>query len=783
MTLSPRAAVVLCWFGLALFLWCGYHQTRVGAVSDDALPASYPARVGERVVSGPEEARFWIGTHAPGSNVRVEQAGVVRQVPVVRASSPLRILLTVLPGLAFWLACLLAFARRVETEPARSFYWGSFLYGLAILAGGVDAATAPWFPSLVRPLLRIVTLALAPAMFVRIAYVFPRRSPAYDRLRVGRWLFAAAALMAFAGVGAYLGAVTSPGAASFARWAGAERAGQAYVFALVVIGMVQLARNTRTAELERERQQAKWIWWGVVFGALPFALFHALPRALGKPPLVPIELVRPLSVVVPVSFGIAVARHRFMDIDVIIRRSLIYGAIAAVLTLVYLSAGVVLGRLFGPRTGPTSELLGLASATLAVALFTPTRDLVQRAVDQTFFRLRTDLGRALVEFQAELASVVDAGELARRIERFVRETLAPRAAGVVLGSGAATATAGTLTAVVAAATADAAPRALHDATSRPEIEAAGLPAALAAAGVVLVQPVPAAGAILLGEKASERRYVDEELDFLAGVARETARTFERVELARRAAEEAFLRARQLELDRMKSRFLSQVAHDLRTPLTSILWSSQNLLDGVFGPLPDGATENARAIGAAAGHLGGLVTNLLEIAQLEDGRLAPALEPVDARAVIAQAVLALGPLAARRGVVLDVSDGSVPPVSASRDGLTKIVLNLLDNALKFSPARGRVTIAIDRDPDGWQRIVVCDEGPGVPEDERERIFGSYERGSAAVAAAGGAAGFGLGLSVVRAYAERFGGRAEVGAAPGGRGARFTCRLREWSNPEA
>jgi signal transduction histidine kinase len=763
---SSALARALCWVGLALHLACAWHLAGVGAFAPGEGPEAFPARVDGVEVRSPAEAAFRGEATAPGGQAVLERAGVARVVPVVPAHGPAYLAITALTALAFWLACLLAFAGRADTEPARSFFWASFVYGLAIAAGGVHRPAAPAAVHALPSLLRIAALSVAPALFVRIAFLFPRRDPRWPRLRAGVVLAALAVLAAVAQIAAYLGAVAGADSASFARWQAAERAGQALTVALVALGIVQLVRNTRAAELSRERRQAKWIGWGVALGAVPFAALYALPKALGAAPLVPIEAVRLLAILVPVSFAIAVARDQFMDIDVIIRRSLIYGAIAGVLTLVYLGAGLVLGRLFAPADGPAPQIVGLGAAALAVALFAPTESLGRRAVDRTFFRLRTDLDRARRGIAGELAPAVTPGDLAARVASIARAALGPKTARVVLAGD--DERAASLGATIAAA----------DRTSRPEIERARLPEAWIRDGVVVAQPLAgserAHGALLLGEKASERRWVDEELDFLDALGREAGRTLERLELARAAAEQAEMRARQVEVDRMKSAFLAQVAHDLRTPVTSILWSSQNLIDGLAGPLPERAAEGAESIRAAARQLRTLVENLLEIARLEGDPSAPAPVPTDARRVVDEVVLALRPLADRRAIRVCVrAADALPCVAASPEGLARIVFNLLDNALKFAPESSAVEIALAPEREDWVRIEVHDDGPGIAADERDRIWGRYERGRAA----GGAAvpGFGLGLSIVRAWVARFGGRVEA-EAPAAGGTTFVCRLR-------
>jgi signal transduction histidine kinase len=130
-----------------------------------------------------------------------------------------------------------------------------------------------------------------------------------------------------------------------------------------------------------------------------------------------------------------------------------------------------------------------------------------------------------------------------------------------------------------------------------------------------------------------------------------------------------------------------------------------------------------------------------------------------------------PLAASRNARVKTHVEPTPPVLLRPEALNRLLLNLLDNALKYGPAGQTVTVAVGH-RQGEVQLSVSDEGPGVPPSERERIWLEFQRGSSAAAAAGS----GIGLSVVRDVASRHGGRAWVESANGaGSGARFVIAL--------
>jgi len=774
----PRLYAAIALFACALYAWAAIGQSRIGDLPPFARPTAYPARVDGRVAHSLEEARFLAGRVRPGHPVTIESAAGTRTVPASRAVPVGSQAIAFVVAFAFAAACLFAFAGRAASEPARTFFWGSFGYGLAIATGGVHLHPGG---ALLPAFLRIAGTVLTPLLLVRVAFVFPR--PAQWRIprAAAGLLGAGGAIVTFLFAGAL--SAYARGEGTWEQLRGFERLADAWIVLVTVTGATLVWRNSRVAELARERRQAKWVAWGVGVGMLPFVLLYVLPRAFGAPPILTLDVVRLFALAVPSAFAIAVIRHQFMDIDVIIRRSLIYGALAAMLTAIYVAIGLFLGERLGRPGGPSVEAAKLAAAGLAVALFFPTRKAIGDLVDQTFFRIRTTHERAARDFRRAIAEVRDPDEWAHVTASFLQHALGLERA-VVVHDGRATWAPAPGVPELPDLSGEPVLVAAPGRTGMPELELATWPAALLAARLVVLRPLRGAtgplGALALGEKETERRFIEQECALVETVALEASSALERILLVRHAAEEESRLKRQEELDRRKSEFLSQVAHDLGTPLTSILWSSQNLVDGVSGPLTPEARRAAESIHAAAAHLDRLSGNLSTLARLDDGAPLPPLEPVRLDRALAEACLALAPLAAQRGVALDFDQcagAAWPSVLAGREALMKVALNLVDNALKHAPKDTPVRVTMQRPAPFLQAFAVEDRGPGVPDDHKERIFERYARGPDAD---GGRAGFGLGLYVARTQLDGTGATLEVRDTPGG-GATFVCTVREEGGP--
>ncbi len=215
------------------------------------------------------------------------------------------------------------------------------------------------------------------------------------------------------------------------------------------------------------------------------------------------------------------------------------------------------------------------------------------------------------------------------------------------------------------------------------------------------------------------------------------------------------------------RFLADAAHELRTPLTSVRAD----LDALRAHPEMDPAEREDALRAAereTARMGRLVDDLLALARADAGPfLRP--QPVSLDGLVLDVMRAAEPLAS--SARLDISDWDQVALVADPDRLRQALLNLIDNALRHSPAGGTVAVGLARDG-GEARIAVRDEGPGIAAEHLPRIFDRFYRADAARDRASGGAG--LGLAIAREIAEAHGGRIEVSTAPGA-GSTFTLVL--------
>jgi two-component system, NarL family, sensor histidine kinase BarA len=246
-----------------------------------------------------------------------------------------------------------------------------------------------------------------------------------------------------------------------------------------------------------------------------------------------------------------------------------------------------------------------------------------------------------------------------------------------------------------------------------------------------------------------------------------------------------------ELDRLKSTFLATMSHELRTPLTSIIGYSDMLASGMGGELNATQREFIDTVRNKGDQLLELILTLLDVAKLEQDKLQLTLASVDASELAIDVVHTVSPAAAKKQIVLEHRiEARMPRIYADQARLRQVLLNLLDNAIKFTPRGGSVTLEVGvadlqrifddgsagavllSAPERGLQFLVRDTGIGIPSAEHERIFDAFYQVDGSSTREHG--GTGLGLSIVKRLVEAHGGTVELDSTPG-RGTEFRVRL--------
>ncbi|MBI3072907.1 MAG: PocR ligand-binding domain-containing protein [Deltaproteobacteria bacterium] len=246
-----------------------------------------------------------------------------------------------------------------------------------------------------------------------------------------------------------------------------------------------------------------------------------------------------------------------------------------------------------------------------------------------------------------------------------------------------------------------------------------------------------------------------------------------------------------ELDKLKSNFLATVSHELRTPLTSVIGYSEMLLEGLAGDLNNEQREYISTIMEKGDNLLQLITGILDISKIESGTLKFSISETRLDEIIESSLSSVRPQAVKGGITLAKAvSADLPPIQADRDKIRQVIVNLLGNAVKFTPKGGRITVSAETIADGdagmggaqfnpfealaprWVKICVSDTGIGIPKDNLDKVFETfYQVDNSSTREFGGT---GLGLSIVKNFVESHGGHVSVDSEVGV-GSTFTLVL--------
>jgi signal transduction histidine kinase/DNA-binding response OmpR family regulator len=292
---------------------------------------------------------------------------------------------------------------------------------------------------------------------------------------------------------------------------------------------------------------------------------------------------------------------------------------------------------------------------------------------------------------------------------------------------------------------------------------------------MLIVPLRTRGRILgaLGVSRSQpgRPYTLDDQTFLqdladrAGQAIENARLFVEAQQARAEADRASL---------AKSEFLSSMSHELRTPLNAIIGFTGTLLMKLPGPLTADQEKQLTTVRTNAQHLLSLISDILDLAKIESGKVDISLEPVEYQAVIEEVATSLRPLAEQKGIEFTVAVPAAPiEVQADRRALSQILINLANNAIKFTD-HGAVHIALSCEQAQGRcltKVSVADTGIGITAEDQTRLFQAFEQAGVGARRRGGS---GLGLYLSQRLAQLLGGQITF-QSEYGKGSMFTLVL--------
>ena len=313
--------------------------------------------------------------------------------------------------------------RRPDNQATLHFFWLTVaFFGMLAFSFSGRLDTLDW----VIYWADVVCTLLLPPLIVHFALVFPERPDSWAHSESGRTalpLLYLPALLLFAARVSALVRGNAHGVVFSNVIALVERGEMICLGVGLVIGLGIMIRALGRARSVTARRQLRWIVGGTAFGAVPFVFGYALPFALGFTPYRGADVTAVLLGVVPLAFASAIVRYRLMDVEVIIKRALVYAAALAAIAAMYAILLKLVGAIFPGSGDKPTFVIALLATIVVVLLSRPVKNAIQNALDRVYYRDRYDYRRALVGFARDLNSDLDLLRLSERLVHRVMETL------------------------------------------------------------------------------------------------------------------------------------------------------------------------------------------------------------------------------------------------------------------------------------------------------------------------------------------------------------------------
>ncbi len=599
--------------------------------------------------------------------------------------------------------------KKHDSKSARIFNWVTLSSACIVLMTWGKYSVPLTFTDYIIHIIFSLCYSLAPVLFIHFTLTFPRKKNIPHL--VLKLLYFSLFIMVLFSATYFIRAISIRSINAIQEFLVIFNASRIYSFAAILSGVIIFIHTYITSNSRLEKKKIRWVLLGIVLGPLVFAVLWVIPLAIINHGLVPEEIVVMFMLFVPITFAVAIVKHHIFDIDLLIKRSVIYFLSLGLLILIYSSIIVVLTHL---ANGFNEYLSSGVAAVIIALLFHPAKERIHKFVDKKFFRVKYDFRIASRNFLDEIKNSNDVKTLAEKIIQDIKFLIPINKQGFFLFS-----KSNNRVYLEAGQNFDllmsrsilldqkkiktnlSEPLALSDKVepgSRIEIADE---AVFKRWGIVIVFPIKSnsdqlLGFLVLGEKKSGQRFTIEDIDLLTEVCLEAGMTIERIQIQQELIKEHLLKDKLQELNDLKSFFLSSVSHELKTPLTSIRMFSEFLKINE-NMEKEKKEEYLEIIEGECDRLGRLIENVLDLSKIERGVMGYRFRHIDIKALLNSALALMSyQIKMENCKVMTKICTEECEINGDADLIKSAVINLLSNAIKYSSIPKKIFIELQTD---------------------------------------------------------------------------------------
>jgi signal transduction histidine kinase len=665
--------------------------------------------------------------------------GQVREAILIPRNTMEYLILNSLLALSFLVISGIVWKYSIEKSD-KIFAITALLFGFILAMGWPGIQLVSWI-SVALVILYFVCYPQAFLSFLYFSYQFPTPTLSESALKRRQWiLFPIGFIVSIALIVLFLQKFHDPSSETIERYHGFYRIFRAFILFSLLFSLALFIMNFKKDPTPVNRNKVQWVFGGILWGSFPFIFLWNLPQIFGYNPLIPEWIYVIFLLLTPICVTIAILRHRLFDIEIVLSRSLVYSLVFMSLVIIYLlligTVSLLLHDQFSLFRYP---FLSIVAAGGLALMINPLRTRIQAMVDQRFFRIRYDRFQMLQEFMQDLDNFTSRNQILGHLSQtFTRSNPLQDELFLIEKSGKWYPMDDVSSPLQS--TWDISEEKLSDSLSISEDlshhveQELKLPRQKLPNPWILWVPIGKYAIWILGKKRAETRFWKEDIDLIHQLIQAARLQLEKIEYIELSLFEAIQKEQALKQSEWQKLLISEVAHDLRSPLNTILWRLKNFQNELEqGSDPD--LQTMEVMKSQIFLLQKHIESLLILSRFEHGTKDIPLHPVSIQLEIDKCLLHLEELLSQKKIELDIRCVENPMILADETILQQIILNLLQNAVKFSPIRAKLKIIGKKDlseNDETMSIFIEDEAGGIPQKILNHAFDplqveKYEKG--------------------------------------------------------
>jgi len=715
----------------------------VGAVDATGLAMSYGITTGDKPVEiNGQPAQIFLEKYDKAGTVWgplineltvIDDQGQSKSVTLKGSSQSVEAVIELVTWfvvcVAFWITGYYVFYKKPGNKAALLFYLCGLILGLGFSANMGLARGIP-----IAPYLGVAASLFGPWLLMHFFLVLPEEQTwRHNNPRVYFIYLPAAITLALFPLIGYADGQPVPWFHTFRLFE--------YGVGFVAAAGVAIYNYARATSV-RTKQQMKFVLIGCLAALIPLLVLNVLPQAVwgqGQT-IIPAGFSILFIIFMPIGMEYSIVTQKLMDIDVVIRRTVIYGLITVIMAAI-LSAAIFLATNFQRSIGPPQRIIMvLVLGALTTALFGPTKKGIEILVDKYFYKDRYDYRQIIQSLNTSLNSVQDLSAISRLVVGTTVQTLnlgggclfvktqsgpfeVSAEQGVLVGSG----------------IYEKLLNSISQRSSNIEFPNSAPNVGLDLAFLIpLIAGEKEVGILGLTQKNSRQQFSSNDLFLLQGVASVAAMSIRSAMLIRDV--------------NMRDTFVSIASHELRTPLTSILGYAELLLRR--DPPEPTRRQWIKHIFDNTKKIADMIDDLLNITRIQSGKIVMRQERLKLLGIIEERLATVKESTNKHQFVVDI-EPELSDILADHDKFGEVIGNLLSNAVKYSPDGGRVTLSARHDRQMHRVVVsVADEGIGIASADRDSLFTTFHRIQRPETR--NIRGSGLGLYIAKEWTKAMGG---------------------------